>query len=88
MLDIQILLQLNFSTMECVYCKGHMEKKTEPFSIQKNGYYLHWGAIPTFICNQCGEVYFAEHEVGIIQSAIAELDRKNAEFYTPDKKAA
>jgi len=32
-------------------------------------------------------VYFAEHEVDVIQSAIAELDRKNAEFYPLAKKA-
>lgn len=65
-----------------------MEKKTAPFSIQKNGYYLHWDAIPALVCNQCGEVYFGEHEVDVIQSAIVELDRKNAEFYTTDKEAA
>ena len=43
-----------------------MEKKTVPFNIQKNGAYLHWDAIPAFVCDQCGEVYFAEHEVDTI----------------------
>ena len=52
--------------MECIYCKGHMEKKTAPFNIQKNGYYLHWDAIPAFVCDRCGEMYFAEHEVDTI----------------------
>lgn len=65
-----------------------MEKKTAPFSIQKNGYYLHWNTIPAFVCDQCSEVHFAEHEVDVIQSAISELDRKNAEFCPPDKEAA
>ncbi|MEI6329930.1 MAG: YgiT-type zinc finger protein [Pseudanabaena sp. ELA645] len=74
--------------MECIYCKGQMEKKTAPFNIQKNGYYLHWDAIPAFVCDRCGEVYFSEHEVDVIQSAISQLDSKNAEFYTPDKEAA
>ncbi|MFZ4728729.1 MAG: YgiT-type zinc finger protein [Pseudanabaena sp.] len=74
--------------MECIYCKGHTEKKTAPFSIQKNGYYLHWDAIPAFVCDQFGEVYFAKHEVDVIQSAISQLDRKNGEFYTPDKEVA
>lgn len=43
---------------------------------------------PAFVCDQCGEAYFSEHEVDVIQSAISQLDRKNAEFYTPDKEAA
>jgi YgiT-type zinc finger domain-containing protein len=43
-----------------------MDKKTAPFSIQKNGCYLHWDAIPAFVCDQCGEMYFAEHQVDTI----------------------
>lgn len=67
-------------TMECIYCKGKLTRKTAPFSIQRQGYYLHWDAIPAWVCEQCGEASFEAHEVDLIQKALADLDRKNAEF--------
>jgi YgiT-type zinc finger domain-containing protein len=66
--------------MECIYCKGEMTRKTAPFSIQRQGYYLHWDAIPAWVCEQCGEAAFEAHEVDLIQKALADLDRKNIEF--------
>ena len=109
--------------MECIYCKGTLTRKTAPFSIQRQGYYLdlignkttkmpsklytvsvllifraflkallykgftyfrlsllHWDAIPAWICEQCGEASFEAHEVDLLQKALADLDRKNAEF--------
>ncbi len=66
--------------MECIYCKGKMIRKTAPFSIQRQGYYLHWDAIPAWVCEQCGEALFEAHEVDLIQKALVDLDRKNDEF--------
>ena len=66
--------------MECIYCKGKLTRKTAPFSIQGQGYYLHWDAIPAWVCEQCGEAPFEAPEVDLIQKALADLDRKNAEF--------
>jgi YgiT-type zinc finger domain-containing protein len=57
-----------------------MIRKTAPFSIQRQGYYLHWDAIPAWVCEQCGEALFEAHEVDLIQKALVDLDRKNDEF--------
>lgn len=63
--------------MECVYCKGHMEKTTAPFSIDRKGYHVYWNAIPAWVCTQCGEPYFESREVDLIQKALSVLDRES-----------
>jgi hypothetical protein len=51
--------------MACIYCKGHMEKKTAPFNIKKNGYYLPWDAIPAIVCDRY-ELSDRTDNIGII----------------------
>ncbi len=63
--------------MECLYCKGRMEKTTAPFSIEKKGYHIHWDAIPAWVCKQCGEALFEEKEVERIQQILLVLDKEN-----------
>ena len=63
--------------MECIHCKGQMEKGTAPFTIDRNGYHVHWDAVPAWVCTQCGEAYFESREVDLIQNALAELDRQS-----------
>lgn len=46
-----------------------------PFHIDRESYHLHLDAIPAWICSQCGEVYFEEKEVELIQ-LIQDLDKK------------
>ena len=46
--------------MECMYCKGKMERTTAPFHVDRNGYHLVFDKVPAFVCRQCGEVYFDE----------------------------
>lgn len=60
--------------MECVYCKGKMEKGTAPFSMDRNGYHIHWHALPAWICTQCGEAYFEKEEVDKIQKVLRAID--------------
>lgn len=52
-------------------------KGTAPFSIDRGGSHLHWDAVPAWICTQCGEPLFEDHEVDVIQEAIKALDREN-----------
>ena len=47
-----------------------------PFHIDRESYHLHLDAIPAWICSQCGEVYFEEKEVELIQQLIQDLDKK------------
>lgn len=60
--------------MECLYCQGNMEKGTAPFSIDRDGYQIHWNALPAWVCAQCGEVYFEKEEVDRMQRALHAVD--------------
>ena len=62
--------------MECLHCKGRMERRAAPFSLDRSGYHIHWDAIPAWVCTQCGEPYFEAHEVEVIQKALAALERE------------
>lgn len=64
--------------MECIHCKGHMNRSMAPFSLDRNGYHVSWDAIPAWVCCQCGEPLFEAREVDLIQNALAELDRQSA----------
>lgn len=64
--------------MECIHCKGQMEKAAAPFTIDRKGYLVHWDAIPAWVCAQCGEAYFESREVDLIQKALLALDRESA----------
>ena len=64
--------------MQCVHCKGVIEMKPAPFSIDGDGYHLRWDAVPAWVCTQCGEAYFESREVKVIQKALSALDREIA----------
>ncbi len=60
--------------MKCIHCQGRMEKGTDPFHIDRKGYHLTLDAVPAWVCQQCGEVYFDESEVDSIQEIIQTLE--------------
>jgi len=62
--------------MECMHCKGKMERKTSPFQINRKGYHLTFDMVPAWVCSQCGEVYFDETEVESIQRVLKILDEQ------------
>ncbi len=64
--------------MECIHCKGQMEKAAAPFTIDRKGYLVHWDAIPAWVCAQCGEPYFESQQVDLIQKALLALERESA----------
>ena len=66
--------------MTCIYCRGRMQRSTAPFHVDQNGYQLRFGAVPAWVCGQCGEAYFEKREVEAIQSAIKEHDRQVRQF--------
>ena len=51
-----------------------MERGTAPFSVDRNGYHVHWDALPAWVCTQCGEAYFEAGEVERVERALAALD--------------
>ena len=60
--------------MQCLYCKGTMQKKTAPFDIHRKGYHLTFDSIPAWVCSQCGEILVEENEVNTIQMALKALE--------------
>jgi YgiT-type zinc finger domain-containing protein len=62
--------------MNCIYCRGKMERGSAPFHIDRKSYHLTPDGIPAWICAQCGEVFFDEAEVENIQEVIRALDRQ------------
>jgi YgiT-type zinc finger domain-containing protein len=62
--------------MKCIHCNGEMVRTMTPFQIDRNNYHLMFDKIPAWVCNQCGEIYFEETEVDLIQEALIALDSK------------
>ena len=60
--------------MKCMHCQGQMKKATAPFHIDRQVYHLTLDAVPAWVCQQCGEVYFDEPEVDSIQEIIRAVE--------------
>ena len=62
--------------MNCMHCQGRMERGIAPFHIDRKCYHITLDRIPAWVCTQCGEVYFDEHEVEAIQEILCTLDQR------------
>ena len=51
-----------------------MRRSTAPLHLDRYGYHLSLHFVPAWICGQCGEPFFEEREVDIIQDAIQAPD--------------
>lgn len=65
--------------MNCLYCKGEMEKENTTYTIDREGYHLFIEAVPAYVCKQCGEKHFPEEEVEKIQHLIQRLEEDLSE---------
>ena len=65
-------------SMTCMHCEGRMKRAAAPFYIDRKGYHLSLDAVPAWVCAQCGEPYFEEHEVRTIRRLLSQLDRRTA----------
>jgi YgiT-type zinc finger domain-containing protein len=59
-----------------------MKKGTAPFHIDRKGYHLTLDAVPAWVCQQCGEVYFDEPEVESIQEIIRAVEDRTKKLST------
>ncbi|MBI3267690.1 MAG: hypothetical protein HYZ53_01605 [Planctomycetes bacterium] len=66
--------------MECIHCKGRLERSAAPFSIDRHGYQVRRHANPAWVCTQCHEPLFEAREVEFIQQPLDTLDRQSAEL--------
>jgi len=62
------------------HCRGRMRHSKAPCQVDWNGYLLRFNAVPVWVCDQCGEAYFEEREIGAVQSAIDVLDHRARQF--------
>ena len=62
--------------MNCIHCQGHMEHGTAPLHIDRKGCHLTLDNVPAWVCTQCGEAYFEEKEVSMVQDLIVAIDQK------------
>lgn len=69
--------------MKCLHCHGELRRGKAPFQIDKKGYHLTLEAVPAWLCDQCGEAYFEEASVQLIQDVILSLDRKTETMECP-----
>lgn len=53
--------------MKCMYCGGEMFKGFAPYHYDRNNIHIILDKVPAWVCSQCNEVYFEEHEVDSIQ---------------------
>ncbi|AOS84253.1 hypothetical protein BIU88_08985 [Chlorobaculum limnaeum] len=66
--------------MECMYCQAEMKKGTAPFHIDRDGVHVSLDEIPAWVCSQCGESYFEEKEVDVIQELVKAVEEQTQKF--------
>ena len=66
--------------MNCMHCQGKMKRQTAPFHIDRKGYHLSLEAVPAWVCGQCGEPFFQEAEVRMIQRLLQQLDKQTTQL--------
>lgn len=62
--------------MKCIHCNGKMKKGTTPLHIDREGCHVTIDKAPAWVCAQCGEAYFEEDEVDMIQDIIKDVEQK------------
>jgi YgiT-type zinc finger domain-containing protein len=50
------------------------------YSIHRKGYHLVIDEVPALVCAQCGEPYFEEESVKLIQELIRDVDRRTGKI--------
>ena len=62
--------------MKCIYCNAELKSKIVTYNINRKGYDVILHDIPALSCAKCGEIFFEEQGVDLIQSLIVDLDEK------------
>ena len=62
--------------MKCIHCQGEMKKGSSPVHVDRKGCHVLLDRVAAWVCEQCGEPYFEEHEVNAIQDLIRSVEQK------------
>lgn len=63
--------------MKCIYCNAKLKPKIVTYNINRKGYDVILHDIPGLSCTKCGEIFFEEQSVDLIQNLIVDLDEKS-----------
>ena len=66
--------------MKCTYCEGEMTRGAAPFHIDREAVHVSLDRVPAWVCPQCGEFYFEEHEVDSIQALVKVIEEQSQDF--------
>ena len=64
--------------MICHFCKNKLKPRKITYNINRQGYDVILREVPAYVCQECGEMFFEEKSVDLIQSLIKEVDTKAA----------
>lgn len=76
--------------MKCAYCKNQLKAKKVTYNINRQGYDVILHDVPALVCQTCGEIFYDEKSVALIQNLIANMDKKveKVRSFTPQFKFA
>ena len=63
-------------SMECLYCKGTLIRKSVNYTASRKGYHLIIDDVPAWVCEQCGEPLYEEDTVEAIQQILLGVDAR------------
>jgi len=63
-----------------MHCQVKMKKGTTPFHIDRDGVHVSLDKIPAWGCTQCGESYFEEKEVDVMQTLVNAVEEQAHKF--------
>lgn len=66
--------------MKCMYCQAEMRRGTVPFHIDSKGIHVSLDEVPAWVCPQCGESFFEEHEVDSMQALVKAVEEQTKNF--------
>ena len=62
--------------MKCIHCQGTMKRGKAPIHIDRGSCHITIDNVSAWICEQCGEPFFEEQEVQVIQNIAKTVDEK------------
>ena len=68
--------------MICMHCSGTLRRSTARLRIDRHRYHLAFNAVPSWICGKCGERYFDERDLDVVQGVIQSLDEQTRRIAT------
>jgi len=62
--------------MKCIYCQAEMKRGTTMFHIDRKHVHVSLDKAPAWVCPQCGEAYFEERDIELMQDMIRTIERQ------------